>query len=191
LCIAIAALLIAGCDASPSGTTTKKKSKSNAEIDFEWAMQRLRRAVEDFTPRASLGLRVKRELSYELLPPDASQPNYTARVTIKSITKYKPDRQNPARDEKPKPDRKSNRLADEDTFAANSPPEGAEGSTAFYDDDQEFRASKPMFVDSLIEAPSLKEQIVYELVYQEKRWQLVTQPEAKYEQMWFDYALQQ
>jgi len=151
----------------------------------------LRRALETFTPSANIGLRVKREMSYEFHPPDASQPNYTAQVTIRSKTFYKPGRYVPDADKDSEKTIAAGPQADESAFAEEMLANRADDPSGLFDADGAFPSKKPMIVESHMPAPRLDKVNVYELTYRAGRWQLETLPESKHEQMWFEYALQQ
>ena len=53
----------------------EERSEIPAVADFEWAMERLRHAIEMFQPPSNLGIRVKRDLDYKLIPPPRSNPS--------------------------------------------------------------------------------------------------------------------
>ncbi|NOY29617.1 MAG: hypothetical protein GXP28_05405 [Planctomycetes bacterium] len=181
-------LLSVGCEFSRSEVSDSKQSDDRAKADFDWAMERLRRAIETFTPSGNLGLSIKRELSYEFIPPNSPQSNCTARVIVDSKTAYRPKRFYPAADEELSVDPKAvdNAFTEEELQAkrANDP-------TGLQDDFVVGLPPKAPIVDPLVNAPSREERIVYELVYRDKRWQLETQPESEHERLWFEYALQQ
>lgn len=189
--LAAIALSNTGCEPRRTTVAKVKPQKHSAEVDFEWAMERLRRAVENFTPSGDLNLRVKRKFSYKLLPPSESQPLYTATVTVASVSKYKPLRQQPVVDELPKRDQLADLRDQESEFGEDSFLGGEdESATTPYVNDRDIQGRNPIRVETLIKAPSVKNQSVYELIYKKRRWHLVTQPESQHEQMWFEYALQ-
>jgi len=187
LCILLPTLLGVGCESSRSEVSDSKQSDDRAKADFDWAMERLRRAIETFTPSGNLGLSIKRELSYEFIPPNSSQSNYTARVVVDSKTAYKPKRFYSATDEEPAsgPQAAGSAFAEELQAKRANDPTGLQGDFAVG------LPRKAPIVDPLVSAPSIKERIVYELVYRDERWQLETQPESKHERLWFEYALPQ
>jgi len=191
LCLLSPALLGIGCETSRSDVTSSQRQDETAKADFDWAMARLRRAVETFTPSANIGLRMKRELSYELIPPDASQPLYTAQVIVKSKTAYQPERFFPALDddEEEEQDESSDQRTADMILAEELRADGENDSTVIREDYQEDPLPKTMIVESLVAAPSSEERVVYNLVYRNNRWQLETQPDSKHEKMWFEYAL--
>ncbi len=178
LCVLALAILNVGCEGPSRVPSAAKKLEHSPEAEFDWAMERLQRALDRFQPAAHLGLRIKRDLSYQLIPPDKPQFNYSAQVTIKSKTFYKSENRILVEEEEPEP------LAGDANFAADS--EGDPLSSF-----RENSIKKPMIVSSQGPAPRIDETRVYELAYSDGRWQLNTQPETKYEQMWFQYALEQ
>lgn len=188
LCLAVLASFVVGCDDPPQNLSTLEKRKNEAEERFDWAMERLRRALETFNPSPTLGLRVKRELSFELLPPTADQPRYTAQVTIKSKTFYKPGKYLPEEDEELSADEPPNRLDPNGEFSEGfeQPVDPAE----LYQVSPKMPVEKPMMVNNQVPAPQIEKQGDYELIYQDNRWQLVEEPESDQEKMWFEYALQ-
>ncbi len=190
--LAALALSNTGCEPRRTTVAKAKPQKHSAEVDFEWAMERLQRAVENFTPSGDLNLRVKRKFSYKLLPPSESQPLYTATVTVASVSKYNPLRQQPVVDELPKRDQLADLRDQESDFGEDSLFGGEdESATTPYVNDRDIQGRNSIRVETLIKAPSVKSQSVYELIYKKRRWHLIDQPESKHEQMWFEYALQQ
>ena len=186
----VVVVISGGCEPPRTGVAKSKPQKNPAETDFDWAMQRLRRAIESFSSSGDPSLRIKRKFSYELLPPSKQQPLYTAIVRVESVSKYKPRRRTPTTDE-PNQNRFDPLQDYDDSLSLDPFAEGEEGSPAILYDDRDIQGkSKSSRVESLIKAPSVKEQNVYELVYKKRHWQLVAQPESKHEQLWFEYALQ-
>jgi len=187
LCVFVSTLLGVGCESSRSDVSDSKQPDDSVKADFDWAMLRLRRAIETFAPSTSSGLSIKRELSYEFFPPDASQPDYTARVVVDSKMAYKPQRFYSTTDE----ERASAPQAADSAFTEELLAKRENDPTKFQGDLETGPSSKSTVIEPLVGAPSTKKRIVYELVYRDQRWQLETQPESKHEQMWFEYALQQ
>lgn len=190
-CIFVSLLLSIGCEGSRSSVSGSKKPVDPAKADFDWAMERLRRAIETFTPPAGLGLRVKRKLSFELFPPSELKTDYTAKVIVESKSAFEPRRFTSDIDDELK-QAEASRLEAADSALVDEFSEKRENDpTAFLNELPKNSQWKPKTTGSLVKAPSINERSVYELVYLDERWQLVTQPEAKHEQLWFEYALQQ
>jgi len=190
LCLLSPALLGIGCETSRSDISSSQQLEDSAKEDFDWAMMRLRRAIETFTPPASLGLKMTRKLSYELIPPDATRPHYTAQVIVNSKTAYQPKRFFSTTEGDFKQDETS-RSGDTSAFAERLQADRANNPAASPEGHLEGTQTKALVVDALVDAPSIEERIVYELIYRDERWQLETLPDSKHEQMWFEYALQQ
>ncbi len=190
-CVFVSLLFVLGCEASRIGVSGSKKAVDPVKADFDWAMERLRRAIETFTPPAGLGLRVQRKLSFEFFPPDESKTDYTAKVIVESKSAFQPRRFTPNSDDELEQAEDAFLEATggdlDDEFSNNR----ENDPTAFLKDLPESSQQKPKFVNPLVKAPSIKERTVYELIYRDERWQLVSEPEAKHEQLWFEYALQQ
>jgi len=186
LCALVPTLFGVGCESSRSDVDSKQLDDPIKE-DFDWAMVRLRRAIETFTPSANLGLSIKRKFSYELIPPDSTQPLYTARVVVDSKMAYKPRRFSPATEDAlaSAPKAADSAFAEELLAKRENDPTGLLGDFATGP------APKATVIEPLVDAPSAEERTVYELVYRDDRWQLETEPESKHEQMWFEYAFQQ
>jgi len=148
---------------------------NSPEAKFDWAMMRLKRALDLVRPLGHGGLRVDRKLSYELHPPRASGSGYTAQVIIESKTAY--------RHELPSTDQQANG-SDRDAKAllGNRPVE----KTKEPEGDKVLNSQ-----ETRLEIPRISDQKAYDLAYLEGRWQLQTEPESDYERMWFEYALEQ
>jgi len=172
--------LIAGCNSSTPEPATPKTPTPAAK--FQWIVKRLRHALETFSPSGSLGLRAKRELTFDLFPPDSLESNYTARITITSKTFYKPAYR---------------------PFEKPSEKDTPEIDPLIYDNVLEEDALTDPLNNSLSELPrkelitqhaptpmpSVDDQEIFELAYIDQQWQLITQPETQRAKNWFDYAL--
>jgi len=189
-CIFVSLLCLIGCDASRNGVSGSKKPVDPVKADFDWAMERLRRAIETFTPPAGLGLRVKRKLSFEFFPPSESKTDYTAKVFVESNSAFEPRRFASSSDEELEQDEDPLLEEFDNGFDGEFTSKRENDPTAFLKDLPESSQRKSKGVSALLKAPSIKERTVYELVYREERWQLVSEPESKHEQLWFEYALQ-
>jgi hypothetical protein len=187
----VSILLVLGCEASRIGVSGSKKPVDPVKADFDWAMERLRRAIETFTPPAGLGLRVQRKLSFEFLPPNESKADYTAKVIVESKSAFQPRRFTSSSDKELEQAEASRSEAADIAFADEFSEDREEDPTAFLEDIGESSQRKPKIINPLVKAPSIKERVVFEMIYRDKRWQLVSEPESKQEQLWFEYALQQ
>lgn len=164
---------------------------SSAEEDFDWAMERMKHAMEMFRPSSSLGLSVKRELDYELIPPSEKQPKFTARVTISTRTVFRADTPNTEvlrrRAEAKKEAAKINldspfKIPGEEDIGDDAIP---------VPDVPLAELDNPDIADPRIPTQKLEEKQDYLLEYVDGQWQLKTEELEENEQMWFDYALQQ
>ena len=77
-----------GCEKPSVNEKPSATSLEDPVEEFEWGMRRLKRALRLFRPSAAEGLATKRNVEYELIPPEGKQSNYTARVTVTSATSY-------------------------------------------------------------------------------------------------------
>jgi hypothetical protein len=178
LCLVALSTFNYGCGDSGTEQKAKTEPEDTAKEDFDWAMERLQQALDTSGSVARLNLRVKRDLSYELLPPDGSRANYAARVTIKTRSDYIPDA--PIIPQ-----------SDEDAQPSDLALDTAEDSTDPLDPTQNLRTKQPLFAELPTRIPNIEETKVYELAYLEKRWQLQTELESDHEKMWFEYSLQE
>jgi hypothetical protein len=164
---------------------------SSAEEDFDWAMVRMKHAIEMFRPSSSADLSMKRELDYELMPPSEAEPKYTARVTISTRTVFRAD--TPTADEK-------RRRAEEKKEAAkiklDNPykipgDESGDEDAIPLPDVPLAELSNPEIANPRVPTQQLKEKKDFLLEYADGEWQLKTPDIEKNERMLFDYALQQ
>jgi len=195
LCLVLLVALPLGCDDSGTHLPHERVDTSTPAGQFEWAMQKLQRAVLEFHPSRQDGLKIgKRNVSYKLFPPDDKKNHYTARVTIESEILYVHD--NPldamkeAEEERRKQAQESFRQQtqpDDPLDAANEDPlqqkflsqmEGLAGKA-------KVKSTPPPVMDY----PEVSERKVYDLAYLDGRWQLQTEVETDHERLWFEYAL--
>lgn len=165
-----------GCDGSGTAETKKRTPAEIAKIDFDYTMERLQQALDTSGSAAHLNLRVKHELKYELVPPDTTRSNFTARVTIKSRSDYIPEKPYAPAEEKAKQENPSELIEDSLKSSDNL--------------DFETRQQKPLVATPPAKLPSVEEVKEFEMAYLDGRWKLQTEPDSELEQMWFDYALQ-
>ena len=164
-----------------------RESTNPAEDSFYWAMERMEHAIERFRPSSSLGLRVKRELSYEIIPPQ-NQDDYQARVTIATVTVY----QHPAPGsgkEQPKKSADSQENLEDPYVVPTGDPTGE--TAPVIPPVPKSQAKKRDVPDPPLPMQELKEQKEYLLAYDGNEWQLQDEDLDENERMWFDYALEQ
>ena len=190
-CLTVAVMFSLGCEKSRPAAPSTSVSRDSPEGQFDWAMQRLERAVLDFRPSRRAGLRIgNQKISHELFPPDATRSHYTARVTIESKTQYVHDQQLLAskRDEK-----RQERLKQEKARRKFEQESEIEGPLAeSFMEQMEEIAAEPRLQDApevLIENLEKSDLKVFDLAYLKGRWELQTEPKTEYERLWFEYAL--
>ena len=187
VCTLLFSIGLPGCSNSEPNQTVEPSKTPDPKAEFEWVVKRLEHALETFSPSGSMGLRAKRELSYELFPPSDSHSEYKARVIITSKTFYKPEYKS-LQESKPKEEPKA---VDPDVYDALL------GQDPLYDpldNPEEFRTElgvkEPLVPRTPVPAPRIDDQQVFELVHNDGKWRLTEQPESKSAQNWFNYALQ-
>jgi len=174
-----------GCGTSNRSTPTKSAG-TIAEEDFQWAMERLNRAVKEFQPPSTLGIFVKREMNYEMFPPSEDSEYYTATVTISSKTTYDHNLTDDPLEGVERQEKKP-RQQEFDPEVFSLP--GEEGS------DPEIERIPGIAFDAVqIEEPELSAREItetdeYDLVYKDDRWQLVDDIDVEHVKLWFEYAL--
>ncbi len=172
-----------------------ERSSIPAEADFDWAMERLRHAIEMFQPPSNLGIHVTRDLDYELIPPDAEQKNYTAHVTITTKTVFKPSKPPlPSEKRKKKQEQENKETASQkatrDPFAL--PGEEPITGTSTIDDALEKVEQTPAeIIEPTIPPQEIELKEEFQLEYIDGKWKQLNQAEEEHIQLWFDYALQQ
>ena len=189
--LTVAVMLSLGCEKSrPVGPSASPQRDSPAS-QFDWIMQRLERAVLDFRPSERAGLRMGRQkVSHELFPPDATRPNYTARVTIESETMYVHDKPLLASDREKERQELLNREKARRRLEQQS--DFSDPLAENFMDQMDEIAAEPRLSaapDVIIENPKSSDRKVYDLAYLKGRWQLQTEPETDHERLWFEYAL--
>ncbi len=172
-----------------------ERSSIPAEADFEWAMERLQHAIEMFQPPSNLGIRVIRNLDYQLTPPDAAHSNYTARVTITTKTIYSPGRSiSPGEKRKQQQEeaekKAAERNAKRDKFALPGE-EPITGSTTIDDALEQIDRRPVEIVDPSIPRQELELTEEFDLEYVDGEWKQLNRAEEEHIQLWFDYALEQ
>lgn len=197
-CLMLAAIVSLGCRESRPVLPVPRIDTSTPKGEFDWAMQRLERAVVEFQPSLRDGLQVgKRRVSYEVFPPDVEAEHFTARVVIETDAVYVleelPDS---AEEERERRRRERARERFEQQINSDDPLDESE-----YDPlNQKFQAQMEKIATEsrvphgpapMLETPQMSNRKVYEFAYLEGRWQLLTETEADYERLWFEYALEQ
>lgn len=181
----------AGCSGPEMPVPPPRESTNPAEDDFVWAMERMEHALTMFQPPSNLGLSVKRDLDYKLIPPTAAQPNYTAQVTISTRSIFNHGATLSAKERQ----RAERKKAGAEELKLDDP-YGLPGDDPLAADDLGIKVP-PVELPSRevpepnIPAQKLEEKKNYLLEYVDQRWKLQTQSLEENERMWFDYALQQ
>jgi len=178
--VAVVTLCSTGCEETKTAAEIAK-DRADPEGEFEWGMERLKRALRDFSPSGADGVKVTdRKVEHKFFPPDKEHPNYRARVTITTETAFLHDKRGPKEaeaepkeDEEPKIDDPLNDPEDEYSKVLDGAGTGPAGG------------NKPAVA---IEPRILESETVFELAYLDGKWKLTKQPEKKHEQLWFEYA---
>ncbi len=198
-CLTVAVMLSLGCEESRPAVPFASAQKDSPAGQFDYVMLRLKRAVLDFLPSRRAGLHVgKREVSYELFPPDATRSHYTARVTIESETVYvhnqpfqRVDKEKERQEklERSKAQRKIEQQSEFDDPLGESYNDPL--AEKFLEQMEEIGAGPrvPLVPEATIDNPQTSDRKTYDLAYLGGRWQLQTEPETDHERLWFDYAL--
>lgn len=163
---------------------------SSAEEDFDWAMVRMKHAIEMFRPSSSDGLSMKRELDYELVPPSKEQAKYTARVTIATRTVFRAEplsSETKKRREEAKKEAANIKLDNPFKIAKEGE---AEEDVIPVPEIPLAELNNPEIADPQIPTQQLKEKKDYFLEYVSDHWELTTPEIGESDQMLFDYALQ-
>jgi hypothetical protein len=163
---------------------------SSAEEDFNWAMERMEHAMELFRPSSSLGLSVKRELDYDLIPPSETEVKFTARVTISTRSVFRADSPS-AQVQKRRAEAKKEAAKIKLDNPFNIPGEERSNDGIPMPEVPIAEFENPEIADPRIPTQQLKEKKDYFLEYSGGQWRLKTKDLEESEQMWFDYALEQ
>ncbi len=198
-CLTVAVMLSFGCGKSQPVVPSAPIQRDSSVGQFEYAMQRLERAVLEFLPSRRAGLHVgKRKVSYELFPPDATRSHYTARVTIESETIYVHNQpfqgNNKEKERQERAERRRVQRSLEQQSEFDDPLDES------YDDPLAEKFMKQMeeigagprvslVPEATIDNPQTSDHKIYDLAYLGGRWQLQTEPETDHERLWFEYAL--
>ena len=184
-----------GCSGEASTPSTNHASVNTPQGQFEWAMQRLERAILDFGPSGSSGLIAgNRRISHELFEPEGESGHYTALVTVTTEATYVPDTLPSVVDKEKAREKKREKMR---KMEALNRIDGSENEV--FDpladrfsqqmEDLAAEGGGPTKTAPLIEAPTTEETKIYELAYLEDRWQLQTEVSTEHEELWFQYAL--
>ncbi len=170
-----------------------RESTNPAEDDFYWAMERMEHAMERFQPSSSLGLRIKRELNYQLFPPSQDEADYTARVTIATRTVFTHDAPSKVQERKEAQEKKAKAAAEklglEDPYGPAD--DGPVDEALLPDGNMPAELPVSEVPDPRLPTHELKEDKEYLLRYADEQWNLESSELEETERMWFEYALQQ
>ncbi len=197
-CLMLAAVLSLGCQKSRPSLPVARIDTSSPVGEFDWAMQKLERAVVEFQPSRRDGLQVgKRKVSYKVFPPNAERDHYTARVVIESETMYVLEESlDSVEEERERRRREQARKNFEQQVNPDDPLDQVEFDPLqqkFQSQMEDIAAESrvPRGPEPTIETPQVSHRRVYELAYLEEHWRLLTETETDYERLWFAYALDQ
>lgn len=182
-------LFAGGCEPEmPQPPLTE--SKNPAEKSFNWAMERLEHALEKFRSASSLGLSVKRDLDYQLIPPKDDSANYTARVTISVKAVYRPEAP-PSQRERAESEAKKDPKELKLDNPYRIPGEAKEIEGIPIPEIPPAEVAKIDVPDPRLPTQKIEEKKDYLLEYIGDAWKLTTTEIEQHERMWFDYALEQ
>ena len=197
-CLMLAAVVSLGCTESRPIPPVARVDTSTPSGEFDWAMQRLERAVIEFQPSSRDGLQSgKRTVKYKVFPPESETDHYTARVVIETETIYLlEDPLDSAEEEREARRRERARKNFEQQVNADDSNSDAEFDPLqqkFLSQMEKIAAESrvPRGPEPILETPQMSYRKIYELAYLEDRWQLQTKTETDYERLWFEYALQE
>lgn len=180
-------LATTGCESDADRVAIEQSPEEIAEEELQWSMERLERALKMQEDSPSMGLRFKRTLDYEFLPPEKKGGPIRGEVSITSVTIFHhqqftgdPDTKQPT-EEEPKRSVAEQVLDDptgiRDEYAdemVNIPGVGPKA---------------PAAPEARIKPRRKKETKVFGMTYTDGSWQLDDEPEEEYERLWFEYAL--
>lgn len=194
LAIAVGSTVL-GCDSPPASLPPRAIDTQTPEGKFDWVMQRFERAVLDFGSSQRSGLRIgQQKVDRKLIPPTEDTPYYTAVITVSSEKEYVPEQPIPLIDKKEIKEQRRREMRKFNKQAGLRDQESPfDPLDAQFDKDMEELAAErggPILDGAIVESPVVTDVAVYELAYQEDRWQLKSELEKEYEKLWFEYALQ-
>ena len=190
---------LAGCEQQGvEGKLAPSHSVSHPEADLDWAMQRLERALNLHQASAEVGLRIKRDMSFEYQAPDSSGPVPRAVVHVNTHTMLLHDSlAAPKTTARSKADDDPDRdLIEHDLFGSDPL---AKTSDAILENFTNVDPDDPVVKKLLLHEPTadvhvpprrLQELRTFDLVYKQGKWQLDKEPESELERSWFKYALE-
>ncbi len=198
-CCVWLAFFLWGCGNPSPAKLPEQVQADAAEREFNWAMERLDRALQDFRPRGKGVLRVSRDMKFQLIPPNKETPQFTAQVTVQTTSTYIHDQafstlqQNRA---KVKAQQKRAEPLWNDPLDPNSPlGKSIDNPLAetYVAQMEEITAESdvPLTPEARVSNRQRVEKKTFDLIYKDQRWQLQTELDKDYERLWFEYALQQ
>lgn len=136
------------------------------EGKFELVMERMESALADAKPSANSGIVSSRRCRYEVIPPASDDGLYRAEVTIETqVSLSKPHVRRLA------PKTIGGQAADSEDVLKDEPPLPKPSATV------------------LVDASQASTTETFELIYQDERWKLATQPKGELEKICFEFAL--
>ncbi|MEM8946906.1 MAG: hypothetical protein AAGD11_17155 [Planctomycetota bacterium] len=178
--LTLATICLPGCGGT-SASQRAEQAKNLPKKQFEWGMERLQRALRLSRPSTADGLYTERKMTYELIEPTDDSDRFTAKVTVTTAAEFIHGRRKvgagedgeASSEDKPQPEDPLSDKSDELTKLLDLPGAGPQAPTA---------------PAPIIEPRSLDSEAVFELAYLGGKWSLQTEPEHRYEKMWFEYA---
>ncbi len=180
-----------GCRRTEMPIPPAAATSSQPEVQqFQWAMERLEHAFEMFRPPSTSGIRVDREIEYEIFPPDEKQKKYTAQVTLLTKTIFQHSAPESSLAKKKLQAKQAKELAA--LRAAEADPFAQPGDDLEEKDLPLVQPKGAEIIEPRVPSQKLEKKLVCNLEYRQGKWRLIDDsPELEDVQMWFDYALQQ
>ena len=195
LLFAVLLSIASGCSDEVQSIPASPVERNSPEGQFEWFIQRLERAVLDFSSSQTSGLSISnRTLDSELIPPSQEVDYYRAKVTISYEAAYVPESIPTIVDKDKEEEKRREKMRRMESYSGleDDPDQPMDPlADKFRTEMEDLAASSrlPARSPDILETPNLKDTKVYELAYHNDQWEVVTELESESEKLWFDYAL--
>ena len=178
-------LFAQGCGGSTAKQQKVQVTQEDPQGEFEWGIERLERALYEFSPSRAAGLNItERKVKHELFPPTEANPAYTARVSITTETSFLHGRRSGEKDQNPA-------VVREEPAAIDDPLEDEADEVTEFIDLPGTGPQAPAAASTRIETRTLENETVFDMIYVEGQWKLTQQAELKkHEKLWFKYAFE-
>lgn len=182
-----AMLMLPGCGGPEMPVPPARESTNPAEDDLTWIIERMEHALRMFQPPSNMGLSIKRDIAYKVIPPSDKQPDYTAIVTVTTKTIYNHGMVASTRERE-----QSKKNATKGDIKLDDPYQlpNEEGLDDLGIDVPSVEQPTREVPAPVIPAQRAVEKREFLLKYVNDQWELQTKDLEESEKMWFDYALQ-